>query len=72
MVDTLLTVDAMTIAHNAMADTIVLASDDDDMIPALLALTTANIRVTYLHRSHPSSSYYVDILQSEGVAVRHW
>ena len=75
MVDTLLTVDAMTIAHHALADSIIIASDDDDMMPALLALTNASLPVTYLRRSHsrrPSSSYYVDILESEGVAIHHW
>ncbi|MXW18661.1 MAG: NYN domain-containing protein [Gemmatimonadetes bacterium] len=77
MVDTLLTADAMTIAHRRMAHAIVIASDDDDMVPALLALVPTRVQVACLRRSrphlrHPSSSYYPDILNAEGVTMRHW
>ena len=77
MVDTLLTADAMTIAHRQMAHAIVIASDDDDMVPALLALIPTPLHVACIRRSRPrlryrSSSYYPDILESEGVTVHHW
>ena len=77
MVDTLLTADAMTIANQHMAHAIVIASDDDDMVPALLALVPTHLHVACLrrfrpHRRHPSSSYYPDILKAEGVTIHHW
>ena len=77
MVDTLLVTDAMTIAHRQMAHAIVIASDDDDMVPALLALAPTPLHVACLRRVHPqvrhrSSSYYPDILEAEGVAIHHW
>ena len=77
MVDTLLTADAMTIAHRHLAHAIVIASDDDDMVPALLALAPTPLHVACLRRSRPhlrhtSSSYYPDILEAEGVTMHHW
>lgn len=77
MVDTLLTADAMTIAHRHLAHAIVIASDDDDMVPALLALAptlshVACLRRSRPHRHYPLSSYYPDILEAEGVTMHHW
>ena len=76
MVDTLLTADAVVISNNALADAVVLASDDHDMIPALLALVASRIKVVYLGRSRgnasPLPSYYTDILELAGGTVRHW
>ncbi len=77
MVDTLMTADAMTIAHRDMAHAVAIASDDDDMVPALLALVATGLHVACLRRSRPTaehrfSSYYPDILEDEGVAIHHW
>lgn len=43
MIDTLLTADAMTIRYEELADAVVLASDDDDLIPAMLALAASGV-----------------------------
>lgn len=77
IVDTLLTTDAMIIAHQAMANAVAIASDDDDMVPALLALVATGLQVVCLrryqpHPEHRFSSYYPDILEDEGVAIHHW
>lgn len=76
MVDTLLTADAMAIANDALADVVVLASDDDDMVPALLALAASQVSLIYLTRrttlgSSPSA-YYAGILETEGAHIRKW
>lgn len=76
MVDTLLTADALVISHHALADIVVLASDDHDMIPALLALVESPIEVVYLGRSTGKVSalpaYYAGILELEGATIRRW
>ena len=50
MVDTLLTADALTIAGDEIADIVILASDDDDMVPALLALAASRVNLVHLRR----------------------
>ena len=76
MVDTLLTADALAIANDALADIVVLASDDDDMIPALLALAASQLTLIYLRRRSPlevsPSAYYAGILEREGTQIRNW
>ena len=76
MVDTLLTADAVTIISEDLADTVVLASDDDDMLPALLALAMSDIALIHLRRqgNGPARSrdYYGQILRREGATIRTW
>lgn len=76
MVDTLLTADAMTIINEDLADTVILASDDDDMLPALLALAASDIRLIHLRREHGGPSratdYYRRILSHEGATTLRW
>lgn len=76
MVDALLTADALVISHHALADVVVLASDDHDMIPALLALVASPIQLVHLGRSRGNASslpaYYADILELEGATIRRW
>lgn len=76
MVDTLLTADALVISHHALADVVLLASDDHDMIPALLALVASPIRVVHLGRAlgnaSPLPRYYEDIIELAGATTRRW
>ena len=72
MVDTLITADALVIARDQLADVVILASDDADMIPALLALSVSPLQVVHLIRSKPSSNYYRGILEREGLTIHEW
>ena len=76
MVDTLLTADALTIASDAIADTVILASDEDDMLPALLALAASGLQLIHLRRrgsrNTPSAGYYDGILKQRGAAILNW
>ena len=71
MVDTLLTADAMAIRYEKLADTVVLASDDDDMVPALLALVASEVELVYLTKRDPKS-FYVALLERKGARVCAW
>ena len=72
MVDTLLTADALVIARDQLADAVILASDDADMIPALLALSASPLQVVHLMRSKTIANYYRGILEREGVTIHEW
>lgn len=72
MVDTLLTADALTIARDGLAEAILIASDDADMVPALLNLTNAEIRVIRLRRAATVDSYYDGILELSGLSTHSW
>lgn len=76
MVDTLLTADAVTIISDELADIVVLASDDADMLPALLALAVSNIALIHLRRQDNGPTlprdYYGQILRREGATIRTW
>ena len=72
MVDTLLTADALAIAHEQLADVILIASDDDDMLPAILALKNRSLRTVCLRRRPLSSHYYAGILERDGVTTHQW
>ena len=72
MVDTLITADALVIARDQLADVVILASDDADMIPALLALSVSPLQVVHLIRSKPSTNYYRGILEREGLTIHEW
>ena len=71
MVDTLLTADAMAIRYEKLADTVVLASDDHDMVPALLALVVSDVELVYLTK-RDTRSFYRDLLEREGARVCAW
>lgn len=76
MVDTLLTADAITIISDQLADVVIVASDDDDMLPALLALAVSDIALIHLRRQDRGSAhladYYGQILRREGATIRTW
>ena len=71
MVDTLLTADAMAIRYEKLADTVVLASDDHDMVPALLALVVSEVELVYLTK-RDARGFYRDLLEREGARVCAW
>ena len=76
MVDTLLTADAITIIGDDLADVVILASDDDDMLPALLALAVSDIALIHLRRQPKgpaqTADYYDHILRRKGATIRTW
>lgn len=74
MVDTLLVADAVMIAKVEVDSEIVIASDDDDMIPALLALAACEpVRVVHLtRRSASDDSRYAGTLGQLGVELVRW
>ncbi len=72
MVDTLLATDAMTIARQGLADLLVIASDDDDMIPVLLTLGSLDLATARLKRDRSADSYYDELLEAEGIQTLLW
>ncbi len=74
MVDTLLTADAMAIIKDRLAHAVVLASDDSDMIPALLALSASDIQLTHLRRHVAGGSVgmYDSVFDETGTHIRNW
>lgn len=72
MVDTLLTADALALAHNGRANLLLLASDDDDMIPALLALSVSTVPTIHLRRKATLDGYYAGILTLKGLPTITW
>ncbi len=71
MIDTLLTADAMAIRYERLADAVVLASDDDDMIPAMLALAASDVALIHLTK-RKTRSFYREVLEREGVRIHEW
>jgi hypothetical protein len=72
MVDTLLTADALTIAHDGLAEIVIIASDDDDLLPALLALTKSDMKVIQMRRESSRDAYYDGILELQGLFTHTW
>lgn len=72
MVDTLLTADALTIAHDGLAEIVIIASDDDDLLPALLALTKSDMKVIQMRREASTDAYYDGILELQGLFTHTW
>lgn len=72
MVDTLLTADALTIARDALAQLVMIASDDEDMVPAMLALKESEVDTIHLTRRGGYPVYYSEILIRDGVAIYGW
>lgn len=74
MVDTLLTADAMAIIQGRLAQAVVLVSDDADMIPALLALSASQLRLTHLRRRVAAGpgDMYDSLLQETNFRIEQW
>lgn len=72
MVDTLLTADAITLVHDDMCDALVVASDDDDMLPTILAVSYLRIRAFLLRRKARDDAYYRGILELNNVSIFNW
>lgn len=72
MVDTLMTADALTIAHEGMADVVLVATDDSDLLPGLLALKDSDLQAIHLTRSGHTGGYYRGILERDGVLIHQW
>ena len=74
MVDTLLTADAMAIIHGRLAHAVVLASDDGDMIPALLALSASDVALTHLRRHVAGGpvGMYDPVFHETGTHIQNW
>lgn len=71
MVDTLLTADAIVLSRDELSDALQVASDDEDLIPALLAVAGSKLKVYHLaRRSVPD--YYAGILERFGVTIHTW
>ena len=71
MIDTLLTADAMAIRYERLADAVVLASDDDDMIPAMLALAGSGLVLIHLTK-HKTRNFYREALEQMGARIHEW
>ena len=74
MVDTLLTADAMAIIQEGRAHAVVVASDDADMIPALLALSASDLTLTHLRRHVASgpAARHDHVFRRTGSHIRRW
>ncbi len=72
MVDTLFTADALSLMFDPDTDIIILASDDDDMLPAMLALGASTKYGIRLRRSASQDSYYDGILDLQGLHTYSW
>lgn len=72
MVDTLMTADAVHLAHSGEADLLIVASDDDDLLPALLSAGASGTAVVSLFRRQPHKVRYGFLLHEAGVRIYHW
>ena len=72
MVDTLLTADALFLALHEKLDAVLVASDDDDLFPAMLAVSNHVPKVVVLTRRPAFPSYYRDILEQDGTTLHTW
>lgn len=72
MVDSLLTADALTIVHASLCDVVLIASDDTDMLPALLAAGASDLEVVRMARRKSRYEYYEGLLELGGVRTYRW
>lgn len=72
MVDTLMTADAVAIGSSELADIVLLASDDDDLLPALFSLMSSSVRVIHMRRRPGPAEYYRGILERDKVHIHAW
>lgn len=72
MVDTMLVVDALHLARAQSATRLLLASDDEDMIPCFLALMAAGSEPVHMTRTGGFGEYYAGILERDGITIHQW
>lgn len=72
MVDTLIIADALSIQQARLADILIVAGDDDDLIPALLAIGSGGVKGIRIKRRSGGHSYYDGILELQGVHTHLW
>lgn len=72
IVDTLITADAIDLANSGDTDILMIATDDDDMLPALLSSVRGGIPVFNLYRRDYSLHRYVSFVEDQGVLVFRW
>ncbi len=71
-VDTLICVDAMSLAASNLTDIVLIASDDDDIVPAMLSARQHNKPVFCLYRRNAERLTYRDLLDEVGVEIHQW
>lgn len=64
----------MAIIQGRLAQAVVLVSDDADMIPALLALSASQLRLTHLRRRVAAGpgDMYDSLLQETNFRIEQW
>jgi len=72
MVDTLLTADAITIVRDELSDILLIASDDDDMLPAMLAISQLQFDALLMRRRNRQEFYYSEILNLRHIPIHIW
>lgn len=72
MVDTLIIADALSLVNTQQTDILIIAGDDDDLMPALLALNGRRITGIRLKRQASNSDYYDGILEHQGIHTLYW
>ena len=71
-VDTLLAVDALQLALEPTTACVAILSDDDDMVPSLLAArATRGVEVVWLRRAR-RPSVYDSVVKNAGIHVQQW
>lgn len=72
MVDALIVADATTVTWNEDADAVVIMSDDDDMIPAMLAIAVGGCVPLLMRRQQSNDTYYKAMLDQQGIRTHLW
>jgi hypothetical protein len=72
MVDTLLACDLIYLAQERPAEWVVVASDDWDLLPPLVAASGSSRRVSLVRRNTERAQPYDAKLESLGVAIVNW
>lgn len=72
IVDTLITADSLFLAHSQQADVLLIASDDDDMVPALIGGRMPGTQVFHMRRSRLDPGCYDNFLEEAGVVIYKW
>jgi hypothetical protein len=72
MVDCAITCDAIHIASAEPDTRLIIVTDDDDIIPAVLLTARMRNHICQLRTARKHARYFDDVLQSEGVALHDW
>ena len=72
MVDCMLACDAIHLAHTRSAASVMILTDDWDLIPCLLAVGSGGANVTWARRNVKRHQLYDEDLRQNGVALRNW